>query len=87
MPFLKNYKQAMNLLNDIEKGKCSGTCKSTWIRNLKYALKTKTNPYEEDIKDKEYENFIPLPDLRSFSFNEKISNKKEIFESRYFENN
>ena len=44
MPFLKNYKQAMNLLNDIEKGKCSGTCKSTWIRNLKYALKTKTNP-------------------------------------------
>jgi hypothetical protein len=44
MPFLRNYKEAMKLLSDIEKGKCSGTCKSSWIRNLKYALKTKTNP-------------------------------------------
>ena len=41
-------------------------------------LNPKTYPYDEDIKDKEYENFIPLPDLRSVNFNEKIANKKEF---------
>lgn len=42
--FLKNYNSAMNMLSSIGKGTCKRTCKSGWIRNIKYALKTKTNP-------------------------------------------
>lgn len=44
MPFIGSYNGAMQILNKIGTGTCNGTCKSTWIRNLKYALKTKTNP-------------------------------------------
>jgi hypothetical protein len=34
----------MSVLASIGNGKCSGSCKSIWIRNIRYALKTKTNP-------------------------------------------
>ena len=44
MPFISTYNEAMKLLTDIGNETCAGTCKTTWIRNLKYALKTKTNP-------------------------------------------
>lgn len=44
MPFVSSYNKTMKLLEEIESGKCSGTCKSIWIRNFKYALKTKSNP-------------------------------------------
>ena len=44
MPFIKNYKEAMNVLKSIETGKCSGRCRRIWMTNLKNALKTKTNP-------------------------------------------
>ena len=38
MPFIGSYNGAMQILNKIGTGTCNGTCKSTWIRNLKYAL-------------------------------------------------
>ena len=44
MPFIKNYKQAMDVLKSIENGKCSGRCRRIWMTNFKNALKTKTNP-------------------------------------------
>ena len=44
MPFVQSYNGAMRLLQSIENGTCKGTCKSIWMRHLKYALKTKTNP-------------------------------------------
>lgn len=44
MPFIGSYNGAMKILSEIGTGKCKGTCKSVWIRNIKYALKTKTNP-------------------------------------------
>ena len=44
MPFIQSYNGAKQLLQSIENGKCKGQCKSSWIRNLKYALKTKSNP-------------------------------------------
>jgi len=44
MPFISNYNGAMKILTEIGTGTCNGTCKSVWIRNIKYALKTKTNP-------------------------------------------
>jgi len=44
MTWIHSYNGAMRVLSSIENGKCSGTCKSSWIRNFKYALKTKTNP-------------------------------------------
>ena len=44
MPFISNYNGAVRILSSIGKGTCSGTCKTTWIRNIKYALKTNTNP-------------------------------------------
>ena len=44
MPFIHSYNGAMKILSEIGTGKFKGTCKSVWIRNIKYALKTKTNP-------------------------------------------
>lgn len=44
MPFIRNYNGAMQILSEIGTGTCKETCKTTWVRNLKYALKTKTNP-------------------------------------------
>lgn len=44
MPFISSYNEAMEILSAIGDGKCKGTCRTTWMRNLKYALKTKTNP-------------------------------------------
>jgi len=44
MPFVSTYNGAMQVLASIGKGTCKDTCKSSWVRNFKYALKTKTNP-------------------------------------------
>ena len=44
MPFISNYNGAMQILSGIGNGTCKGNCKSIWVRNIKYALKTKTNP-------------------------------------------
>lgn len=44
MPFVNSYNGAMKLLSEIENGTCKDSCKKIWMRNLKYALKTKTNP-------------------------------------------
>ena len=44
MPFISNYNGAMQILSGIGNGTCKGNCKSIWIRNIRYALKTKTNP-------------------------------------------
>jgi hypothetical protein len=44
MPFISTYNGAMKLLSEMKTGTCKGTCKTIWMRNLKYALKTKTNP-------------------------------------------
>jgi hypothetical protein len=44
MPFIHNYNSAMRKLSSIGKGNCVGMCKKSWLRAIKYALKTKTNP-------------------------------------------
>ena len=44
MPFIRNYNEGMKILSQIGTGTCKGSCKTMWIRNLKYALKTNTNP-------------------------------------------
>lgn len=44
MPFIHSYNGAMMVLKSIGTGKCKGTCKTSWIRNFRYALKTKSNP-------------------------------------------
>lgn len=44
MPFIHTFGGAMKLLHSIEIGTCTGSCRSSWIRNFKYALKTETNP-------------------------------------------
>ncbi len=44
MPFIGTYKGAMQMLGWIESGKCKAGCRSGWLRNFKYALKTPTNP-------------------------------------------
>ena len=46
MPFIHSYNGAMQQLSSIGNGKCTGKCKSSWIRNFKYALKTKSNPLQ-----------------------------------------
>ena len=44
MPFIHSYNEAMKILSEIGNGNCKKTCKTSWIRNFRYALKTKTNP-------------------------------------------
>lgn len=44
MPFIGSYNGAMKLLAEIGTGTCKGKCKSIWIRNFKYVLKSKSNP-------------------------------------------
>ena len=43
MPFI-NKKQAFQLLDGMKKGTCAGDCRRIWLRNIQYALKTKSNP-------------------------------------------
>ena len=52
MPFIRNYNGAMKLLSEIGTGKCKGQCKSSWIRNFNYALKTKTNALKLTQKER-----------------------------------
>lgn len=44
MPFIRTYKQADAILTDIEKGKCTGSCRKVWTHHIQYAVDTKTNP-------------------------------------------
>jgi hypothetical protein len=44
MGTIRSYNGAKLVLAEIGTGKCKGSCKSTWVRNIKYAMKTKTNP-------------------------------------------
>ena len=53
MPFIQSYNGAMQILAEMGTGKCKDRCKSVWIRNLKYALKTKTNPLGLTRKQRE----------------------------------
>jgi hypothetical protein len=52
MPFISNYNSAMKILSEIGTGKCKGNCKTIWTRNIKYALKTKTNPLKLTKKER-----------------------------------
>lgn len=65
MPFV-DKKGAMKLLKEIENGKCAGNCRAIWMRNIKYALKTETNPLK--LTKTEREKMIKMI--------EKISGKK-----------
>ena len=44
MPFIHSYNGAMQILSSMGTGKCSGACKSSWLQNIRYALKAKSNP-------------------------------------------
>ena len=44
MTFIGTYNEAMKILSEIGTETCKGNCKTVWMRNIKYALKTKTNP-------------------------------------------
>jgi hypothetical protein len=44
MVFISTFAQAMMILRSIENGKCNKQCRSSWMRNLKYALETNSNP-------------------------------------------
>ena len=70
MPFV-DKKGAMKLLKEIENGKCSGKCRAIWMRNIKYALKTETNPLK--LTKTEREKMIKMIEKIS----EKKSKKKE----------
>jgi hypothetical protein len=37
MPFISSYNGAMKILSEIGTGTCKGNCKTSWIRNIKYA--------------------------------------------------
>lgn len=75
MPFV-DKKGAMKLLKEIENGKCAGECRSIWMRNIKYALKTETNPLK--LTKTEREKMLKMIEKIS----EKKSKKKEKSEKK-----
>ena len=48
MTFITNYNSAMRILSSIGKGTCKNRCKKIWVTNIRYALKTKSNPLKLD---------------------------------------
>ena len=79
MPFV-NKIGAFKLLREIENGKCSGKCRSIWLRNIKYALKTKTNPLnlttiERQLMKKQIKN-ISGTRTKTKTINNKKTQKK-----------
>ena len=70
MPFIGSYNGAMKILSAIGKGTCNGSCKSSWIRNLKYALATKTNPL--GLNEKQRKNMTEK--IKSVSGRKGINN-------------
>ena len=58
------------ILAEIGSGTCKGTCKSSWIRNLKYALKTKSNPLKLTSKERK----IMTAKIKSVSVRNAINN-------------
>ena len=44
MGFIHSFGAAKQLLQGMKKGTCHGRCRTGWLRNIKYALKTKSNP-------------------------------------------
>jgi hypothetical protein len=44
MGFIRGFGGAMMVLRSIRKGTIAGEGRASWIKNIKYALKTKTNP-------------------------------------------
>lgn len=46
MTFIRTYNGAMQILSEIGSGSCKGGCKTVWMRNIKHALKSKTNPLQ-----------------------------------------
>ncbi len=44
MGFLRGFGGAKRILQSIKKGTCIGKCRSGWLQNIKYALKTSSNP-------------------------------------------
>jgi len=43
----------VKILKDIKNGSCKRKCKTIWMRTIKYALKTKTNPLK--LTKKQYD--------------------------------
>lgn len=68
MPFV-DKKGAMKLLKEIENGKCAGECRSIWMRNIKYALKTETNPLK--LTKTEREKMLKMIEKISFQKSKK----------------
>ena len=77
MPFISNYNGAMQILSEIGTGKCKGNCKSIWVRNLRYALKTKTNPLKLTLKQRKIMT-EKLKDVSGKNMYESKPNKNKI---------
>jgi len=78
MPFIHTYTKAMEILSDMEIGTCKGKCKSIWIRNLRYALKTKTNPL--GLNEKQRKNMTEK--IKNVSGRIKIKQTRKKYNTR-----
>ena len=45
-------KEAFQLLDDMESGKCVERCRTVWIGHIRHALKSKTNPLKLTATEK-----------------------------------
>jgi hypothetical protein len=54
MPFVSSYGGVMRRLREMGTGKCNGKCKSSWSKNIRYAVKSKTNPLHLTRLERKY---------------------------------
>jgi hypothetical protein len=59
MAFIHSFGGAKMVLRSIKKGTCAGKCRSGWLKNIKYAIKSPTNPLKlSKEQKKELNNMI-----------------------------
>ena len=44
MSFIHSFGSAKMVIRSIKKGTCAGKCRSIWLKTIKYAIKSNTNP-------------------------------------------
>ncbi len=52
MGFIHSFGSAKQTLQSIKKGTCVDSCRSSWLKHIKYALKTSSNPLKLTKEEK-----------------------------------
>lgn len=75
MPFLKGYKDANKLLDEMKTGVCDTGCRKVWMPHIKKALVSKTNPLKLNKTEKKKLD-KKVKDMKGKRFSKTVKQKK-----------